>query len=328
MKPRIFAAEPVSEEVEAFIAEHCDYKIWREAGRIPFPRLCEEIAEAEGLMILGGRIDAEFLRHAPKLKVVSNISVGYNNFHIDAMKERGVVGTHTPHVLDDTVADLVIGLMLAAARRIPEMDRLVKEGRWRKGEFRSLFGVDVHHSVIGVIGLGRIGRAIVKRARFGFDMEVLYHNRNRLPEAERKYDAVYVSMDDIFIRSDFVVVMTPLTAQTEKMVGAAQLGLMKPSAVFINASRGPVVDEAALFDALRRKAIFGAGLDVFAKEPIAPDNPLLSLPNVVTLPHIGSATWKTRIGMEMRAAVNMVAALRGEVPPNLIPEMKSGADGA
>lgn len=324
MKPKVFLAVPVPAQAEAFIAEHCDYRKWDLKEPIPRETLLEEIADVDGLLIVGGRIDQELLDCAPRLKVVSNVSVGYNNFDIEAMKKRAVLGTNTPSVLDETVADLVLALVLATSRRIVELDRYVKEGKWKKGNDEKLFGADVHHSTIGIIGMGRIGEAIAKRAKYGFDMDVLYYNRTRKHQAEEKLGVEYASMDEVLKRSDFVVLMTPLTPETTHMIGQREFSLMKETAFFINASRGQTVDEQALIEALEMGKICGAGLDVFEKEPVDPDNPLLKMSNVVTLPHIGSATEKTRFEMAMLAAKNLVLGIRGEQPPNLLNEFREG----
>ncbi len=322
MKPKVYIARPIPAEVEAYIAEHCDYRIWDKEEPIPREQLFKELADAEGLLTSGNRIDGELLRHAPKLKAVSTISVGYNHFDIEAMWERNVIGTNTPHVLDDTVADLVFGLMLAAARRIPELDKYVRDGKWQKGPDDPLFGVDVHHAVLGIIGMGRIGEAVAKRAKFGFDMDVLYYNRRRKPETEQKLGVRYRPLGDLLAEADYVVLMTPLTAETERLMGKDEFARMKRSAIFINASRGRTVDEQALIEALQQGRIRAAGLDVFEREPVSPDNPLLRLPNVVVLPHIGSATAKTRFDMAMLAAENLVKAVTGQVPPNVVDELK------
>jgi gluconate 2-dehydrogenase len=281
-----------------------------------------EIADVDGLLMVGGSIDQELLDRATRLKVVSNVSVGYNNFDIEAMKKRAVLGTNTPSVLDETVADLVLALVLATSRRIVELDRYVKEGKWEKGNDEQLLGADVHHATIGIIGMGRIGEAIAKRAKNGFDMDVLYYNRTRKHQAEEKLGVEYASMDEVLKRSDFVVLMTPLTPETTHMIGKKEFSLMKENAFFINASRGQTVDEQALIEALEMGKICGAGLDVYEKEPVDLDNPLLKMPNVVTLPHIGSATEKTRFEMAMLAAKNLVLGVRGEQPPNLLNEFK------
>ena len=327
MKPKVYVARKISPEVREYLQEHCDCEFWEGSERPGRERFFAGVADVEGLLTAGTPINDELLDHAPRLRIVSNISVGYDNFDVEAMKRRGVMGTHTPGVLDDTVADLAMALILAAARRVAELDRLVRRGGWVKGMDRELFGLDVHHATLGIIGMGRIGEAVAKRARLGFDMEVLYYNRSRKPEAEARYGAVYASLDELLARSDFVVILTPLTPETKKMIGREQLARMKPTAILVNVSRGPVVDEAALIEALRSGTIRGAALDVFEKEPVDPDNPLLALDNVVLLPHIGSATAKTRRAMAMLAARNLVAGLKGETPPNLVPELRGMAPG-
>lgn len=324
VKPYVYLARQVPKEVEAYIAQHCRYRMWDSEEPIPADVLQQEIKEAEGLIPGTGLINDDLLSMAPKLRIVSNVAVGYNNFDLDAMKRRGVIGTHTPHVLDETVADLVFALILSVARRVPELDRLVKEGRWHKGSDEPMFGLDVHHTRLGIIGMGRIGEAIARRARYGFGMEVVYYNRSAKPEAERELGVKRMELEQLLRESDFVVLMVPLTAHTEKFIGAEQFAMMKETAFFINASRGRTVDEAALIDALKQGRIGGAGLDVFEREPVDPANPLLQMPNVVTLPHIGSATHKTRFDMAMVAARNLVMGVAGEQPPNVVPELSGG----
>jgi len=326
-KPKVFLARRVYEEVERYIAEHCEVSKWTGEGRMSRDQFFECLADVEGLLTSTSPVDAALFDRAPKLRVVSNLSVGYNNFDLEEMKRRGVIGTHTPYVLDETVADLVLGLMISAARRIPEMDRFIRKGLWQKGADEELFGVDIHGKTVGIIGMGRIGQAVAARAHFGFGMKVLYSNRSRNAEAEERLKAEYVPMDRLLAESDFVVVMTPLTKETEKMIGAEQFARMKPSAVFVNASRGKVVDEAALIDALKNGVIRAAGLDVFETEPVRPDNPLLTLDNVVMTPHIGSATRQTRFAMAMLAAKNLVAGVLGEVPPHVVPELRELVQG-
>ncbi|WP_372812806.1 2-hydroxyacid dehydrogenase [Paenibacillus sp.] len=323
-KPKVYISKPVPSEVLAYLQEHCECRMWDGQGTASRQQLLAELSEVEGLLMTGVPINEELLDRAPKLRAVSTISVGYNHFDIEAMRARGVIGTHTPYVLDDTVADLVLALMLSAARRIPELDAFVKQGRWQRGQGltdEDFFGFDVHHRTLGLIGMGRIGDAIAQRAVHGFGMQLLYHNRSRKPEAEERFQAVYCELDELLRRSDFVVMMTPLTPETTRMIRREHFDLMKPTAFFINASRGQTVDEAALFDALQSGSIRGAGLDVFDPEPPRPDHPFFTLPNVVTLPHIGSATAATRLDMAMLAARNLVAALHGEQPPNIVPEL-------
>ncbi|MGG1572479.1 2-hydroxyacid dehydrogenase [Fictibacillus sp. NRS-1165] len=324
MKPKVFIARPIPSEVEAYIADHCTCEKWTGASPITRNELLERLKDAEGLLITGEKIDDELLDHAPNLKAVSNISVGYNNFDLDAMKRRNIIGTNTPDVLNETVADLALALILSTARRIPELDKLVKDGKWEDQDDEPLFGVDVHGKTLGIIGMGRIGEAIGRRAKFGFNMTIQYHNRHRKPESEKLLDADYVSMEELLQTSDFVLLMVPYTEGTKHLIGKEQFALMKNSAIFINTSRGQTVDENALIQALQNQEILAAGLDVFDQEPVSPDNPLLKLPNVVTLPHIGSATYQTRFDMAMLAAKNLVAAVTGKQPPNIVQELKSG----
>ncbi|MGF9967167.1 2-hydroxyacid dehydrogenase [Bacillus rhizoplanae] len=322
MKQRVYIAEQVPAFVEEYIAEHYEYEAWNESGKIPRHILLEKVKDIHGLLNFGTIIDEELLQAAPQLKVVSNISVGYDNFDIEAMKKRNIIGTNTPYVLDDTVADLVFALMLSASRRVCELDRYVKSGKWNAEISKEHFGLDVHHQTIGIIGMGRIGEVVAKRAKFGFDMDVLYYNRSRKEKAERELGATYCELETLLQKADFIVLLTPLTEETYHLIGEKEFDLMKETAVFINASRGKTVDEAALIEALQQKKIFAAGIDTFTQEPIEKDNPLLSLQNVVTLPHIGSATLKTRQTMAMTAAKNLVAGLQGQTPPNLVNELK------
>ncbi|WP_028610777.1 2-hydroxyacid dehydrogenase [Paenibacillus harenae] len=322
MKPSVFIDRKVPEEVKAYIAEHCSIDCWEDETTIPRPLLLDKLAKADGLLTSGRRIDSELLERSPNLKAVSTISVGYNHFDLQAMKDRGIIGTHTPYVLDDTVADLALALMLGTARRVAELDRYVKEGRWTSGDGVKLFGRDVHHAALGIIGMGRIGEAVARRARFGFEMDVLYYNRSRKPEAEQKLGVRYAGLKELLAASDFVVMLAPLSAETTRMIGREEFKLMKPASIFINVSRGRTIDEAALIEALREGTIAGAGLDVYEKEPIPADHPFLKMDNVLTLPHIGSATEKTRFDMAMLAAQNLVSALTGGTPSAIVAELR------
>ncbi|WP_313345078.1 D-glycerate dehydrogenase [Sedimentibacter sp.] len=319
MKPKVLIAKEIPDYVNEYIGNYCDYEILADAG---YNDIINIIHDKDGLMLSGIKIDKNLLEHAPKLKVVSNISVGYNNFNIEDMKEKNIIGTHTPGVLNDTVADLIFGLILSTARKLPEMDRYVKDGKWNKQDESIIFSKDVHHATLGIIGMGRIGETVAKRAKYGFDMDVLYYNRNRKYDAEKCLGVKYADLDVLLKQSDFVLIMTALTDETYHMIDEEQFNLMKSDAILINASRGATVNEKALIKALSEKKILGAGLDVFEKEPIEKDNPLLKMSNVVLLPHIGSATIKTRNDMARLAAENLVAALNGEVPPNMVPELK------
>lgn len=322
MKPKIYATYQMSKDVKDYLEQYCEIKVWDESTEeIPREVLLEEVAEVDGLYTsssTGGQIDEQLLQHAKNLKVISNVSVGYNNFDIEAMKKRNVIGTNTPSVLDNTVADLAFALILSAGRRVVELHNEMRAGNWNKEtKYEDLFGSDVSGTTLGIIGMGRIGEAIAKRAKCGFDMDIIYHNRSRKIEAEKKFDAKYCSsMDELLEQSDYVLLMTPLTKETVHLIGAEQFKRMKKSAIFINVSRGQTVDEQALIQALQTGEIKAAGLDVFTLEPIEVDNPLLTLPNVVTTPHIGSATFTTEEAMAQCAAENIVAVLTGASPKN------------
>ncbi|SDI56486.1 2-hydroxyacid dehydrogenase [Natribacillus halophilus] len=323
MKPYVYIAHPIPEHVESYIAEHCDYNIWNDSNeKIPKERLKEELKNADGAMLTGQPVDEELLAATENLKAVSTVSVGYDRYDIDALKKYNVYGTHTPYVLDDTVADLIFGLILSGGRRIAELHEYVKAGEWGVEPDSAFYGYDIHHSTLGIIGMGRIGEKIVQRARFGFEMDIVYHNRSRKPELEETFDAVRLELNELLSRADFVVVMVPLTDETKQLIGEEELRLMKSSAVLINGARGPVVDENALVAALQEKSIFSASLDVFEQEPLPKDHPLLDLPNVTLTPHIGSATQKTDEEMMMRAAVNMVEGASGQTPQDVIKEQR------
>ncbi|WP_050180306.1 2-hydroxyacid dehydrogenase [Domibacillus robiginosus] len=312
MKPVVVVYKPLYEEALQYIRSTCEVEYFPGYERND-SNFLEALGRADGLIGSGLKVDEALLQQAPNLKVIANKSVGYDNLDLELLKKHGIRATNTPGVLDDTVADTIMALMLAAARRVTELDRFVKAGSWsEKGFDDDQFGLDVHHKTLGIIGMGGIGRTVAKRAHFGFDMNILYHNRSRQEKAERTYGAVYCTMDELLEQSDFVCVMTPLTEETKGMIDQAAFARMKSTAVFINASRGPVVNEAALIQALQSKQIWAAGLDVFEQEPVHPDNPLLQMENVVTLPHIGSATEETRRKMAMLAAENVVAGVTGE----------------
>lgn len=320
-KPKVLIAKKIPSYVEEYIGKYCDYEKYYPEENDGIS-LLEKLRDKEGFLQSGIKIDDELLNSAPNLKVVSNISVGYNNFDADAMKRRNVIGTHTPGVLNDTVADLIFALILSAARKVPQLDSYVKSGNWDIMDHPSVFGKDVHHATLGIIGMGRIGQDVAKRARYGFDMDVLYYNRTRKYNVEENLGVKYAEFDEVLSNSDFILIMTPLNDETYHLIDEPQFNLMKNDAIFINASRGATVNEKALIKALTDGQILAAGLDVYEQEPVDKDNPLLNLSNVVLLPHIGSATEKTRSDMAMLAAENMVKVLLGEMPPNIVPELK------
>ena len=259
------------------------------------------------------KMDGELMDAAGEdLKVIANMAVGYDNVDVEASAERGIVVTNTPGVLDETTADVAFMLLLAAARRLGEGERLLRAGRWEWWGPKQLMGPDVWGKKLGIVGFGRIGQSVARRAK-GFGMDVLYHNRSRREEAERELAASYLDLDDLLETADFVSIHTPLTDETHHLIGPKELGRMKRTAVLVNTSRGPVVDEAALADALAAGRIFAAGLDVYEEEPKVHPK-LLELENVVLAPHIGSASVETRDRMAALAAENLAAVLRGEDP--------------
>ena len=281
--------------------------------------LRKRVADKDGLMVTSSEaVDASVIAAAPHLKVVCNIAVGYNNIAVPAATEAGVMVTNTPDVLNQTTADMGWALIMATARRITEAEHWLRAGHWKKWTLDGFVGADVHGSTLGVIGMGRIGQEIARRST-GFDMQVLYHNRTRLtPELEaRANNAIWVSKEDLLCRADHVILVLPYSAQSHHTIGAAELAMMKPSATLVNIARGGIVDDVALIAALRERRIAGAGIDVFENEPaFHPD--FLTLSNVVLTPHIGSATEATRRAMANRAAANLVAALSGQTPRDLL----------
>ena len=276
--------------------------------------LLDAVRDASGILSTATeKVDGEVMDAAGEsLKVVANMAVGYDNVDVEEAAERGVLVTNTPGVLDETTADVAFMLLLAAARRLGEGERLLRAGRWEWWGPKQLLGQDVWGKKLGIIGFGRIGQSVARRAR-GFGMEILYHNRSRNPEAEKELDARYLDLDELLETADFVSIHTPLTDETRHLIGAPELEKMKPSAVLVNTSRSPVVDEAALADALEERRIFAAGLDVYEDEPgVHPK--LLDPENAVLAPHIGSASVETRDRMAVLAAENIVAVLSGEEP--------------
>lgn len=317
MRKRIYITRRLPEEAVAPLREDYDVRMWEEeAVSVPRDVLLEEAAAAHGLWtMLSDTVDRELIEQAPHLEVISNLAVGYNNIDVDAAKERGIIVTNTPDVLSETTADLAFGLMMMTARRLGEAERDLRAGEWKSWTPMGYVGMDVYRAKLGIIGMGRIGEAVARRAR-GFDMDVLYHNRTRRHESESMYGFVYAELDELLAESDFVIVLAPLTEETRGMIGAAEFGKMKETAVFINVARGEIVDEEALYDALNEKRIWAAGLDVFAKEPIEMEHPLLTLPNVTTLPHIGSASIRTRLAMMALNREAIVSVLTGMEPKN------------
>jgi glyoxylate reductase len=319
MKPYIFITRKLPEELIEDLHEHYEVGMWDKED-IPVPRevLMNEVSKADALFtMLSDSIDEEVLAAGTNLKVVANFAVGFNNIDISAASKRGIAICNTPDVLTDTTADLTFSLLLATARRIVEAAEYVKNDQWRGSTPLFFAGHDVHHKTIGIVGMGRIGEAVAKRAK-GFDMEIVYHNRSRKLEAEKTLGAIYTSFEELIQVSDFIVCLTPLTDETKNLFTREIFQKMKKTAIFINVSRGPVVDEKALYQALVQGEIAAAGLDVFEKEPIRATHPLLQLPNVVAIPHIGSSTIDTRTTMMNLCIDNMTLVLEGKSPKTVV----------
>ncbi|EFE54227.1 4-phosphoerythronate dehydrogenase [Providencia rettgeri DSM 1131] len=278
----------------------------------------QALSRADGIIGASYPITADDIANAPNLKAASTISVGIDQFDIDAMNARKIALMHTPNVLTETTADTIFTLVLCSARRIIEMAEMVKNGQWTQSIGEDAYGSNVNGKTIGILGMGRIGYAVAKRAYLGFGMPVLYYNNHIHPDAETQLKARRCDLDTLLAESDFVCVVLPLSASTEKLIGKNELAKMKPSAFLINGSRGRIVDEAALIDALESGTIRGAGLDVFEVEPLPSNSKLLTLPNVVALPHIGSATHETRYAMVECAVDNLIAALKGDLSQNCV----------
>ena len=318
-KPKILVARAIFPEALAKLEESFDVRSNQEDRIFSPEELQKELSGVVGALVAGSeRIDANALAHAKDLKIVANISVGYNNFDVPAITAAGVMATNTPDVLTDTTADFGFALLMATARRITESEHWVRAGHWDKWSIvNNPLGMDLHHSTVGIIGMGRIGQGIAKRA-LGFGMNVIYHNRSHLSDADEKAcGAKYVSKEELLRAADHVVLVLPYSAESHHTIGAKEIALMKPTATLINIARGGIVDDAALAQALKEKRIFAAGLDVFEGEPkVHPE--LLKLSNVVLAPHIASATEKTRRAMVDLAVDNLRAALGGKKPPSLI----------
>ncbi|RST76424.1 D-glycerate dehydrogenase [Siminovitchia acidinfaciens] len=283
----------------------------QEEKAIPRDVLLDKVKDSQGLLcMLTETIDQEVLESAPNLKVISNMAVGYNNIDVEEATKRGIAVTNTPGVLTETTADLTFALLMATARRLVEASDYLREGQWKTWSPMQLTGMDIHGATLGIIGFGRIGQAVAKRAA-GFGMNILYYNRSRKPEAERQTGAQFSELDDVLRESDFISILLPYSSEVHHLISAKELSLMKKTAILVNTARGGIVNEDALYDALKNENIWAAGLDVFEKEPVNPNNPLLKLPNVVTLPHIGSASIATRMKMAELAAENLHNALVG-----------------
>jgi lactate dehydrogenase-like 2-hydroxyacid dehydrogenase len=323
-KPRVFVARKIPDDGIDRIFAACDARVWEDELPPPRAALLDAIRGCDGVVtLLTDRVDDEFLDAAgPQLKVVSNYAVGFDNIDVPAVTRRGIPAGNTPGVLTDTTADLAFALLMAAARRLPEGDRYVRAGKWKTWGPLLLLGPDVHGATIGIVGFGRIGQAMARRAR-GFGMKILYHDVHRAdPIIEAEHGATFLPLEELLPRSDFVSLHVNLTPETKGLINAEKLAWMKPTAVLVNTSRGPVVDGAALAGALKKGTIFAAGLDVTDPEPIPMDSPLVGLDNCLIVPHIASASRATRGKMAEMAAANLVAGVRGErLPTPINPEV-------
>lgn len=323
-RPRVFVTRKIPQAGLDMLKEHCEITVNPHNRVLTKAELMDGVRTADGLLcLLTDEITSEIMDVNPNLKVIGNYAVGYNNIDVEAATKRGIQVTNTPGVLTDTTADLAWALIMAVGRRVVEGDTFTREGRFSGWDPMLLLGTDITGKTLGIIGMGRIGQAVARRA-MGFDMRIVYHDVTRVSAAEEEYQAGFVGLDELLRQSDFVTIHAPLTDETRHMIGRRELGLMKKTAYLINSARGPLVDERALVEALREGIIAGAGLDVYEDEPeLAPG--LAELPNTVLLPHLGSATLETRTKMAEMAAANLLAALAGKRPSHIVnPEVLRG----
>lgn len=317
-RPRVFVSRVIAEPALAMLRAMADVEVWPE--ELPPPRqvLEEKVRDIDGLLcLLTDTVDGPLLDLAPRLKIVANHAVGFDNIDVPAATARGVLVSNTPGVLTETTADFAFALILAAGRRVVEGDAFTRAGRWKTWGPMLLLGQDVHGATLGLVGLGRIGAAVARRAA-GFNMRVLYTDPNRRPDLEASLGVEFREFKDLLAEADFISIHVPLAAETTHLFNAEAFRRMKRTAVLVNTARGPIIDEVALYEALVTGQIAAAGLDVTEQEPIPPSSPLLGLPNVILCPHIASASVATRTRMGTMAAENIVAALGERVPPNLI----------
>jgi glyoxylate reductase len=324
-KPKVFVTRIIPDAGLNRIKQQCDAEVWTDPLPPPHAVLRQKVAGCDGLVsLLTDKIDAALLDAAPRLKVVSNYAVGFNNIDVQAATARGIAVGNTPGVLTDATADMAFCLLIAAARRVVEGHRYTLSGQWKTWEPLGHLGQDLAGRTLGIIGMGRIGYAMAKRCHGGWDMKILYHDVYKSEPAEKDFGARQVDLDTLLRESDFVSLHTDLNEKTRGMIGAEQFKKMKRTAVLINSARGPLVDQKALAEALKAGTIFTAGLDVTDPEPPAPDDPLLKLPNVVIAPHIASATFGTRNAMAEICANNLIAGLTGQKLPAWVnPEVES-----
>lgn len=318
MKKHVVLYKKLSAPLMARLHEAAEVTLIESLDPTGLAQLRDALPSAHGLLGASLRLDAQLLDLAPHLEAVASVSVGVDNYDIDYLTRRGILLSNTPDVLTETTADTGFALILATARRVVELANMVRSGNWNQNIGPLHFGSDVHGKTLGIIGMGRIGEALAQRGHFGFGMPVIYHSQSPKPAVEQRFGAQYRSLPDLLQQADFVCLTLPLTAQTQGLIGAKEFAQMGPETIFINISRGKVVNEAALIDALQQRTIRAAGLDVFEREPLNHDSPLLRLSNVVATPHMGSATHETREAMARCAVDNLLQALAGERPKNLV----------
>jgi len=318
-KPKVYVTRELPERGLKIIRERFDAEVWLEYAPPPKKVIIEKTKNVDALAsLLSDKIDAEVFDAALKLKIVAQMAVGFDNIDLQEATKRGIYVTNTPEVLTDTTADFAWALLMAVARRVVEADKYVRTGRWKVGWHPSMLqGRDIHGATIGIVGAGRIGYSVARRAK-GFNMKILFYDVIPRPEMEKELGAKRVDLDTLLRQSDFVSIHVPLMKETYHMINADRLKLMKKTAYLINNARGPVVDEKALYEALKENRMAGAGLDVFEHEPTPVDNPLLKLDNLVVAPHISSASYETRSQMAEMVAENLVAFFEGRKPPNLV----------
>lgn len=318
MKKQVVLYKKLSPPLMARLHEQAQVTLIEDLGAQGLAKLRNALPAAQGLLGASLRLDAELLDLAPRLEAVASVSVGVDNYDIDYLTRRDILLSNTPDVLTETTADTGFALILASARRVVELANLVRAGQWNRNIGPLHFGSDVHGKTLGIIGMGRIGEALAQRGHFGFGMPVIYHSNSPKPAVEQRFGARYCSLPELLQQADFICLTLPLTDQTLGLIGREEFALMRPESIFINISRGKVVDEQALIEALQQRRIRAAGLDVFEREPLGHDSPLLQLNNVVATPHIGSATFETREAMARCAVDNLLAALAGQRPANLV----------
>jgi D-3-phosphoglycerate dehydrogenase len=317
MKKKVLLTRPIQRAAIDELSKHCQVEVYDVDASMPAELMAKAMRDVDAVMPCGVRVGEEAIKSASKLRVVANIGVGYDNIDVEACTRRRILVTNTPDVLTEATADLAFALLLAAARRVVEADTFVRQEKWNHWQWNCLWGSETHGKTLGLYGFGRIGQAVALRGR-GFSMRILYHSRNRVPKnIERELAAQWVDHETLMRESDFLSLHVPLTPETCHSISRREFAVMKPTAFVINTARGSIIDEQALVETLQAGKLGGAGLDVFEQEPkVHPA--LMAMKNVVLLPHIGSATAETRLRMALLASVNLLAALEGKRPPNLV----------